>query len=219
MSDIFANFAKITVAAGHNTTDTSILLNSGDGSKLPAAPFSLVWWNASDYSDPTDDPNREIVRVTNISTDTLTITRAQESTTANNHNTSGKVYLMIQAITAQAMNGGNFVLVNKGTSKQYASNVYTLTDGATIALDWNNGNVQEVTLGGNRTFTFANPIAGSRYVIIVVQDATGSRTITWPTIKWTGGSTPALTTTAGKKDIFTLIYDGTDYLGASVLNF
>ena len=46
---------------------------------------------------------------------------------------------------------------NSKTTGQYWSALYTLTDAATIALDWNNGNVQTVTLGGNRTFTFANP--------------------------------------------------------------
>lgn len=102
---------------------------------------------------------------------------------------------------------------------QYLSARYALTDGATIAVDWNNGNIQTVTLGGNRTFTFANPADGARYVLVVKQDATGSRTVTWPTIKWVGGTSPTLTTTANKKDVISIIYDGTDYLGAANLNF
>jgi len=102
---------------------------------------------------------------------------------------------------------------------QYYSVQYGLTDGATIALDWNNGNVQKVTLGGNRTFTFANPKTGGRYLIVLKQDATGSRTITWPTIKWQGGSAPTLTTTANKVDLITIIYDGTDYFGTASTNY
>lgn len=102
---------------------------------------------------------------------------------------------------------------------QYNSTKFALTDGATIALDWNNANVQSVTLGGNRTFTFANPKTGGRYLIILKQDATGSRTVTWPTIKWAGGTTPTLTTTANKYDLITLIYDGTNYYGSASLNF
>lgn len=102
---------------------------------------------------------------------------------------------------------------------QYWSARYALTDAGTIALDWNNGNVQSVTLGGNRTFTFANPKDGSRYSIIIKQDATGSRTLTWPTIKWAGGTTPTLTTTANKYDIVTFIYDGTSYFGTISTNF
>jgi len=101
---------------------------------------------------------------------------------------------------------------------QYASTRFGLTDGATIALNWNSANVQSVTLAGNRTFTFANPLSGGRYMIYLTQDATGSRTITWPTIKWANGTTPVLTTTASKTDIITITYDGTSYYGSASLN-
>ena len=108
---------------------------------------------------------------------------------------------------------------NMLASGQYNSANFALTDGATIALNWNNGNVQSVTLGGNRTFTFSNPVAGGRYLISLKQDATGSRTITWPTVKWRGGTAPTLTTTANKYDLITLIYDGTNYYGDASLNY
>lgn len=109
---------------------------------------------------------------------------------------------------------GNMVVTGQYVSKRFA-----LTDGATIALDWNNGNDQSVTIAGNRTFTFANPIDGGRYLIKIKQDATGSRTITWPTITWKGGTAPTLTTTANKTDFIYLYYDGTSYFGSSDLNF
>lgn len=102
---------------------------------------------------------------------------------------------------------------------QFYAQITTLTDRATIPVVWNDGNVQQVTLGGNRTFTFSNPKAGAIYYLILKQDGTGSRTVTWPTIKWRGGSAPILTTTANKKDVIKLIYDGTDYLGDAFLNF
>ncbi len=111
------------------------------------------------------------------------------------------------------------VAAGVSTSGQYASTPYPLTDGATIAVNWANGNIQKVTLGGNRTFTFANPIAGGRYLIELTQDATGSRTITLPTIKWQGGTAPTLTTTASKTDLIALFYDGTNYFGQASLNF
>lgn len=108
---------------------------------------------------------------------------------------------------------------NMNVTGQYVSDRFALTDGATIAVNWNNGNVQAVTLGGNRTFTFSNPISGGRYLIVLKQDGTGSRTVTWPTIKWQGGTAPTLTTTAGKVDLITLIWDGTDYFGVASTNF
>lgn len=120
---------------------------------------------------------------------------------------------------SSAANATVSITGNLSVSGQYQSAQYALTDGATIALDWNNGLVQAVTLGGNRTFTFSNPIAPGRYLIVLKQDATGSRTITWPTVKWRGGTAPTLTTTANKYDLITLIYDGTNYYGDASLNY
>ncbi len=102
--DTAKNFAKVTVSTGYNAAAVTIVLNAGDGAKLPTVPFNAVWWNALDFADPTDDPNVEIVRVTNISTDTLTVTRAQESTSASTKNTAGKTYKMVAGLTAKVIN-------------------------------------------------------------------------------------------------------------------
>jgi hypothetical protein len=98
---------------------------------------------------------------------------------------------------------------------------YELTDDATIAIDWDNGATQYVVLGATgRTVTFANPVSGQVYRFIIIQDATGSRTITtWPSVKWAWGSSPTLTTTGDKIDIVTLLYAGTTYYGDFVNNF
>lgn len=102
--DNFKNFAKVTVSIGYDASAVSIVLTTGHGAKLPTVPFNAVWWNSTDYSDPSDDPNVEIVRVTARSTDTLTITRAQESTSASTKNTGGKTYTIIAGLTAKTFN-------------------------------------------------------------------------------------------------------------------
>lgn len=111
---------------------------------------------------------------------------------------------------------------NQQTVGQTFSKKYTLTDGATIALDWNNSNVQYVVLGGNRTFTFANPKDGAIYTLLIKQGGAGSYTLTWPaTIAWGGGAAPTLTTTVGKTDTIRLVYDATNtkyYDISTVLN-
>lgn len=94
---------------------------------------------------------------------------------------------------------------------------YALTDGTTVAIDWTNGINQAVTLAGNRTFTMSNPVAGQTYCVKITQDASGSRTVTWPsTVKWAGGSAPTLTTTASYVDHITFIYDGTYYRDVAI---
>ena len=102
--DAFKNFAKVTLSTGYDASATTVVLTTGGGALLPAVSFNATWWNATDYSDPTDDPNVEIVRITNISTDTLTITRAQEGTSASTKNTAGKTYKMIAGLTAKTLN-------------------------------------------------------------------------------------------------------------------
>lgn len=94
------NFAKATVSTGYNSSATSVVLTTGHGAKMPTVPFNAVWWDSTLYSDPADDPNVEIVRVTARSTDTLTVTRAQEGTTATAKNTAGSTYKMIAGLTA-----------------------------------------------------------------------------------------------------------------------
>ncbi|MGR3302400.1 MAG: hypothetical protein ACUZ8I_07825, partial [Candidatus Scalindua sp.] len=102
--DPLVNFGKVDVSIGYNAAATSIVLASGQGAELPSTfSYNIVWWNATDYSDPSDDPNVEIVRVTNRVTDTLTVTRAQEGTSASTKNTSGKTYKMILAITKKTI--------------------------------------------------------------------------------------------------------------------
>jgi len=89
------------------------------------------------------------------------------------------------------------------------------TDGATVTFDLDVSNTHTVTLGGNRTLALSNADVGQKFIIRLVQDGTGSRTVTWfSTIKWPGGVTPTLTTTANKTDVFGFIctsannYDG-----------
>ena len=87
-------------------------------------------------------------------------------------------------------------------------------------ISWADANVQSVTMTGNCTFTFTNPVAGAGYVLILTQDGTGSRTATWPaSVKWPASTAPTLTTTINKADIISFLYDGTNYLGNSTLNY
>ena len=92
-----ANFGKVTVSAGYNNAAVSVALISGHGAKLPDTAggiFYLIWWNWTDYKDPSDDPLKEIIKVTARVGDVLTIERGQRSTTAQNHNLAGRTYKM-----------------------------------------------------------------------------------------------------------------------------
>ena len=97
------------------------------------------------------------------------------------------------------------------TAQQYFG-ASTLTDGATISWAVSAAQVATVTIAGNRTFGAPTGlVSGAFYSLNVIQDATGSRTITWNAVfKWTGGTAPTLSTAASAKDFFVFRSDGTN---------
>lgn len=103
--------------------------------------------------------------------------------------------------------GDGFLKVNAGIFAPRTAD----TDGATITMDWADGNTHSVTLGGNRTIAWSNAQDGQVLVVSLRQDATGSRTVTWPaTVAWPAGTAPTLTTTAAKTDVFAFVRHATD---------
>ena len=99
MADAHANFAYSTVATAPSpaTTGTSLVVATGDGTLFPTPPFNATVWPSG--TQPTS-ANAEIVRVTNIATDTFTITREQEGTTAKS---IANGYQIAATITAKTL--------------------------------------------------------------------------------------------------------------------
>src|SRR4051794_2163290 len=100
--------------------------------------------------------------------------------------------------------GDGSKLINIGIPK-----ATTVADGTNITWDTSLGNIGTLTLTGALTRTVAAPthLAVGTYILHILQDATGSRTITtWnPIFKWPGGFAPTLTTSAGSRDIFSFV--------------
>jgi hypothetical protein len=114
-----------------------------------------------------------------------------------------------ETLTNKTVEAGTF---NNG----YTEESFTSTPTSTITVDLANGSVQIITLGGNITYTFPTPVAGKSFILVQKQDATGSRTVTWPaSVKWPSGTAPTLTATASKADkfVFTAI-DSSSWLGS-----
>jgi hypothetical protein len=106
--------------------------------------------------------------------------------------------------------GTGLILFNDGAYNADA----TLTDGATITWDVGSSPVAKVTLGGNRTLSAPTNSASGQFIsLTVIQDATGSRLLTWNSAyEFTGDVAPTLTTTASKADVFVFKYNGTVWL-------
>ena len=92
----------------------------------------------------------------------------------------------------------------------------TLTDQSTIAWDVIASPVAKVTLAGNRTIAAPSgttPAAGQFVSLLIIQDGTGSRTITWNAVyEFASDTAPTLTTTANLGDIFIFRYNGSKWL-------
>lgn len=92
---LFANRATSRLAAPIGSTDTAISLVAGGGAEFPAPTAGDVL--RITLTDATTQQRFEIVSVTAISGDTLTVARAQEGTTAQNWAANDIASLLITA--------------------------------------------------------------------------------------------------------------------------
>jgi len=89
-----SNNAYGTLNASINSSATTLVLNSGEGSRFPTLTTGDYF-----YATLIDTSNNlEIVKVTARSTDTLTIVRAQDSTTARAYSTNDRFELRPTAV-------------------------------------------------------------------------------------------------------------------------
>jgi hypothetical protein len=105
MPDAHKNFAYSTVATAPSpaTTGNSLVVAPGDGAKFPTPPFNVTIWPFGMQPLTT---NAEVARCTGISTDTLTITRAQEGSTARSVGVGDQISATITAKTLQDVEMG-----------------------------------------------------------------------------------------------------------------
>ena len=90
----------------------------------------------------------------------------------------------------------------------------TLTDGSSITWNAETQDVAKVTLGGNRTIGAASSATTGQFIsLLVIQDGTGSRTLTWNSAyEFASDTAPSLTTTANLGDLFVFRYNGSKWL-------
>lgn len=208
--------------------DLGFAANYNDGSYHHTGFFrdaSDGYWKVFDNYDPEPDANVYIdttntsFHLANFQANGLAL--GNTSTNWVVGNTSG-VYTTGTINAASHTVGSNFIantttLKVAGTIDIASSNVLnqTLTDGVTVSWNTASGQVATVTLGGNRTMAAPSNLKIGTYILHVVQDATGSRTLTWNSVfKWPAGVAPVLTTTANARDIFSFISDGTNLYGS-----
>ena len=113
---------------------------------------------------------------------------------------------------------GTTVIDNNRGLKQYGDTLYAFGNtGTSATLDLSNGNFITATLTGSCTFSFSNPTSNAcAFTLVLTNDGTGGRTITWPAaVIWPSGSIPSRTTSANKTDVYTFftVNSGSTWFG------
>ncbi len=129
----------------------------------------------------------------NLASPTFTGTPAAPTAAYGTNTTQLATTAMVQAAIATSVDDGNSSTAD--------------------TIDFSAGNVHKSTLTGTCVYTFTAPPTGQVVVLKVIQGS-GPYTVTWPgTVKWPAATAPTLTTTNGHMDVFTFLWDGTDYFG------
>lgn len=152
MVDAHTNFAYSTVATAPTpaSSGTSLVVAAGEGALFPAVPFNATVWPAG--ANPLTS-NAEIVRVTNISTDTFTITRTQESTSARSIVVGDQIAATVTAKTLTDVESGVVTLGRSALVYRYTvagSDKASIDTGVDTAdagdNDWTGGDLLECYL-------------------------------------------------------------------------
>lgn len=105
------------------------------------------------------------------------------------------------------LDGANF------TGHAQTAPVAASSTGGTLTMDMTESNVFTTTMTeAVNTLTLSNAAQGQTVNIILTQDASGGRVMTWPaSFKWAGGTAAVLSTNPNAVDVLVITYIGTDW--------
>jgi hypothetical protein len=150
MAQLFANNASTTLASNITSVATTLTVSAGAGALFPSPTGGDYFLITMVGFTSGVETSWEIIKVTARSTDTLTIVRAQESTTAAAWTTGTKIELRL---TAGSMNTVGPIVLNQTTISTSKS-----VDSGTNGLS-----VGPITISSGVLVTVAS---GQRYAII-----------------------------------------------------
>jgi hypothetical protein len=195
---------KIVYSDGTNVVDTG-LISSILSEDLDTNSFNIKFDDATGIKD--DSSNEQLIfQKTSSAVNYFEMTNAA---TGNNPSISATGSDTNVGIDISTKGTGLIKFDNAAYNNEVA-----LTDGATVNWAVNTSPVAKVTLGGNRTIAAPSGGATGQFVsLLVIQDGTGSRTVTWNAVyEFASDTAPTLTTTANKGDLFVFRYNGTKWL-------
>ena len=203
-----------------NTNPGTIQLNcesNSHGQQIKSQPHSASVTNVMTLPAGADSTLVSLVSTDTLTNKTLTSPKINEnvvvSATATEINYSDLATLGTSAASKVLTANANNLTTISGAVLNTED---TLTDASTITWNVINSPVAKVTLGANRTMAAPSgtgPAAGQMISLLVIQDGTGGRTITWNAVyEFPSDTAPTLTATANLGDIFSFRYNGAKWL-------
>lgn len=176
MTDEQANFAISVVATAPSpaASGTSLTVSAGDGAGFPTVPFNAIVGN-SGLVPPMCGTAPEVVRVTAIATDTLTITRAQEDTSARSILVGDWIdaRFTAKALIASSGSGVGFATGTGGTVTQLTSKSTGVTLN-TMCGEITMHNAALAGVGAVVSFTLTNSYIAATDVLVINHVLTGT---------------------------------------------
>jgi len=125
--DNVQNFARTSLAEDLTNSETDVDVNNANDLPDPAnGEYNIVVWDDTTHPNPANDPDAEIMRVTAVASNTLTVTRGQEGTSGTAHSSG---YAVANLLTAKMINDIDTELGNKAeTFSDIATNSTTTTN-------------------------------------------------------------------------------------------
>ena len=148
-----------------------------------------------------------------------TVTLTGNQTLTGKSISAAQITGLATSATTDTTNANNVTSGTLANARLGVSNS-TLTYAASVTWSADYLKVATLPLTGVCSLTISGLSAGGTYNLIVKQDATGSRVVTWvTTVKWSAGAAPTLSTAANSTDIVSFIYDGTTLFGTALKGF
>ena len=150
------------------------------------------------YDNSGSDVEIAISAIAPLASPTFTGTPTAPTAVSGTNTTQLATTAFVQSVSAGGISVSS---VNTWTAGQRAE-ITTVTDATSLDINLDDSNNFQITLGGNRTLNApTNQVAGQSGSIFIIQDSTGSRTLTYNTAwDFAGGAAPVLTTAAGSCD-------------------
>ena len=197
-TDDSAAAANITITADgtFEADGTTITLDSSGDIVLDADGADVIF----------KDDGTSILSFTNSSSDAVITAGVQDKDIIFKGDDGGSA---VTSLTLDMSNAGAAIF----SAAAYNAEA-TLTDASTISWNAITQPVAKVTLGGNRTLGAASGgVAGAFISLLIIQDGTGSRTVSFnAAYEFAADTAPTLTTTANLGDLFVFRYNGSKWL-------